>query len=41
MQLLAVSFTQHYTPVADNVLLSALVAFGAIGTPLGRCGRPA
>jgi lactate permease len=38
MQLLAVSFTQHYTPVADNVLLSALVAALPIVVLLGLLG---
>jgi lactate permease len=35
MQVLAASFTQHYTPVADNVLLSALVAALPIVVLLG------
>jgi len=38
MQVLAVSFTQHYTPVADNVLLSALVAALPIAVLLGLLG---
>jgi lactate permease len=38
MQVLAVSFTQHYTPVADNVLLSALVAALPIVVLLGLLG---
>jgi lactate permease len=38
MQVLAVSFTQHYTPVADNVLLSALVAALPIIVLLGLLG---
>ena len=38
MQVLAVSFTQHYTPVAENVLLSALVAALPIIVLLGLLG---
>jgi lactate permease len=38
MQVLAASFTQHYTPVADNVLLSALVAALPIVVLLGLLG---
>jgi lactate permease len=38
MQVLAVSFIQHYTPVADNVLLSALVAALPIVVLLGLLG---
>ena len=38
MQVLAASFTQHYTPVADNVLLSALVAALPIIVLLGLLG---
>ena len=38
MQVLAVSFVQHYTPVADNVLLSALVAALPIAVLLGLLG---
>ena len=38
MQVLAVSFTQHYTPVAGNVLLSALVAALPIAVLLGLLG---
>jgi lactate permease len=38
MQVLAVSFTQHYTPVADNVILSALVAALPIIVLLGLLG---
>jgi len=38
MQLLAVSFTQRYSPVADNVLLSALVAALPIIVLLGMLG---
>jgi lactate permease len=38
MQVLAVSFIQHYTPVADNVLLSALVAALPIIVLLGLLG---
>jgi lactate permease len=38
MQVLAVSFVQHYTPVADNVLLSAMVAALPIVVLLGLLG---
>jgi lactate permease len=38
MQMLAVSFTQHYTPVGDNVLLSAVVAALPIVVLLGLLG---
>ena len=38
MQVLAASFTQHYTPVADNVLLSAIVAALPIVVLLGLLG---
>jgi lactate permease len=38
MQMLAVSFTQHYTPVGDNVLLSAVVAALPIIVLLGLLG---
>src|SRR5215203_25938 len=38
MQVLAASFTQHYTPVDDNVLLSALVAALPIIVLLGLLG---
>src|SRR5215216_5961031 len=38
MQVLAASFTQHYTPVADNILLSALVAALPIVVLLGLLG---
>jgi lactate permease len=38
MQVLAVSFTQHYTPVANNVLLSAVVAALPIVVLLGLLG---
>ena len=37
MQVLAASYTQHYTPVADNVVLSALVAALPIIVLLGLC----
>ena len=39
MQVLAASFTQHYTPVADNVLLSAIVAAGGPRIIRDRTGR--
>jgi lactate permease len=38
MQVLAASYTQHYTPVADNVVLSALVAALPIIVLLGLLG---
>jgi lactate permease len=38
MQVLAVSYVQHYTPVADNVILSALVAALPIVVLLGLLG---
>ncbi|MFL6103713.1 MAG: L-lactate permease, partial [Actinomycetes bacterium] len=38
MQVLAASYTQHYTPVADNVVLSALVAALPIVVLLGLLG---
>jgi lactate permease len=38
MQMLAASFTQQYTPIADNVLLSALVAALPIIVLLGLLG---
>ena len=38
MQMLAVSFTQHYTPVADNLALSALVAALPVIVLLGLLG---
>jgi lactate permease len=38
MQVLAVSYTQHYTPVADNVIVSALVAALPIIVLLGLLG---
>ena len=38
MQVVAASFTQHYTPVADNVILSALVAALPVIVLLGLLG---
>lgn len=38
MQVLAASYTQHYTPVADNVILSAVVAALPIIVLLGLLG---
>jgi lactate permease len=38
MHVVAASFTQHYTPVADNVILSALVAALPIIVLLGLLG---
>jgi lactate permease len=38
MQVLAASYTQHYTPVADNVIVSALVAALPIIVLLGLLG---
>ena len=38
MQVVAASFIQHYTPVADNVILSALVAALPIVVLLGLLG---
>jgi lactate permease len=38
MQVLIASYTQHYTPVADNLLLSALVAALPIVVLLGLLG---
>jgi lactate permease len=38
MQVLAATYTQHYTPVADNVVLSALVAALPIIVLLGLLG---
>jgi lactate permease len=38
MQVLAATYTQHYTPVADSVILSALVAALPIIVLLGLLG---